>query len=156
MPVISQSSTSCVICIVDYTYYCLCIVVWNLSHFTDKVGCFSVCCFDLYKSKFMTTCLIGARQCGAEVQKYNLSAVHTTSEVLSTTRCRAGVQNRQPEPLGDHHPHHALVKQPRPVRWSSHTSPHLRVSQLPRDGARQTQRRSRGTPGAPSQGGARA
>lgn len=75
--------------------------------------------------------------------------------VLSFHRCGAGVQNRQSQPLGDHHPHHAHVKRPRSTGRSADPSPHLRVSQLPRDGAWEKQRGSGGAARASSERGAR-
>lgn len=73
---------------------------------------------------------------------------------LPSVRCGAGIQNRQPKHLGDHHPHHAHLKQPQPAGWSSLPSPHLRVGR-PRHGAWEKQRWTRGTPRSSSKAGTR-
>lgn len=70
-------------------------------------------------------------------------------------RCGAGIQNRQPQHLRDHHPDHAHLEQPQSAGRRSHPSPHLRVSRQPRGGAWEEQWGSGGPPGASSQRGAR-
>lgn len=71
----------------------------------------------------------------------------------ANNRCGACLPNRQPQHFRDRHPHHTFPEQPRPAGRSPHPTPHLRLSLRPRHGAREEQRRSRGTSRPPSEGG---
>ena len=71
-------------------------------------------------------------------------------------RCGPGIQNRKPQHLRDYHLHNIHIKQPQSAQWSTHPSPHLRVSRRPQDRAWEKQRGTFGTARTSSKGGTRA